>query len=110
MFLRSTASAIASASTKSFLLDFSNGLTNCAAIKRTSWPCLRKRASEKMRPGTCLQPDQRGMHIRGVCQQLSLRELLPHQHLAGLAECDQVKRCLAKIDADRNYLHMDDPP
>jgi NADPH:quinone reductase-like Zn-dependent oxidoreductase len=53
-----------------------------------------------MRPGTCLQPDQRGLHVRGVCHQLSLRELFPHQHLAGLAECDQVKRCLAKIEED----------
>ncbi len=36
IFLRSTASAIPSASTKSFLLDFTNGFTNWAAISRTS--------------------------------------------------------------------------
>jgi len=39
---------------------------------------LPQRASEKMRSGTCLQPDQRGLHVYGVRQQLSLRELLPH--------------------------------
>jgi hypothetical protein len=40
MFLRSTSSAIASASTKSFLFGFTNGFTNCAAINRTSCPCF----------------------------------------------------------------------
>src|SRR5450631_2525494 len=71
---------------------------------------LPQRASEKMRSGTCLHPDQRRLHVRGVRQQLPLGELLPHQHLAGCAKCDQVKRRLAKIDANRNYLHIDDPP
>jgi hypothetical protein len=71
---------------------------------------LAQRASQKMRPGTCLHPDQRRLHVGGVRQQLSLRELLPHQHLAGCAKRYQVKRCLAKINANRNYLHIDDPP
>jgi hypothetical protein len=63
-----------------------------------------------MRSRTCLQSDQRYLHVRGVRQQLSLRELLPNQHLAGYTKRYQVKRRLAKIDAYRNYLHIDDPP
>jgi len=47
MFLRSTASAIASASTKSFLFDFTKGFTNWAAISRASWPCLRNARPRK---------------------------------------------------------------
>ena len=61
MFLRSTASAIASASTKSFLLDFTNGFTNCAAISRTSWPCFRS-----ARPRKCA-PEHASSPIRDVC-------------------------------------------
>ena len=41
---------------------------------------------------------------------LSLREFLPHQHLASYTKRYQVKRRLAKIDANRNYMHIDDPP
>jgi hypothetical protein len=41
---------------------------------------------------------------------LLLRELLPHQHLASCAKCNEVKGGLAKIDANRMYLHVDDPP
>src|SRR5450631_2073866 len=110
MFLRSTASAIASASTKSFLLDFTNALHKLGCDQPHIMALLPQRASQKMRSGTCLHPDQRRLHVRGVRQQLPLGELLPHQHLAGCAKCDQVKRRLAKIDANRNYLHIDDPP
>ena len=63
---------------------------------------LPQPASEEMRSGTCLQPDQRHLHICGVCQQLPLREFLPHQHLSGYTKRYQVKRCLTKIDANRN--------
>jgi hypothetical protein len=41
---------------------------------------------------------------------VSLRELLPHQHLAGYTERHQVKPRLSKIDANRDYLHINDPP
>ena len=63
---------------------------------------LPQRASKKMRSRTCLQPDQRRLHVGGVRQQLSLRELLPHQHVANCAERYEMKRRLAKIDANRN--------
>jgi hypothetical protein len=60
--------------------------------------------------GTRLHTDQRSLHVGGVYKQLPLGELLPHKHLAGHAKCDYVKGRLAKIDANRNYLHNDDPP
>jgi hypothetical protein len=62
MFFRSTASAMASASTKSFLFDFTNGFTNCAAINRTSWPCLRN-----ARPRKCA-PEQASSPISEFCR------------------------------------------
>jgi hypothetical protein len=49
---------------------------------------------------TRLQADQRGLHVRGVSQQLLLRELPPHKHLARCAERYKVKGCLAKVDAN----------
>jgi transposase len=44
---------------------------------------------------TGLEADQRGLHVRGICQQLPLSELLPDEHLAGLPECHEMKGCLA---------------
>jgi hypothetical protein len=38
--------------------------------------------------------------IRGVSQQLLLRELLPHKYIARCAERYKVKGCLAKVDAN----------
>ena len=49
MFLRSRASAIASASMKSFLFDFTKGFTNRAAISRASCPCCVERGQESER-------------------------------------------------------------
>src|SRR3984885_5512922 len=56
MFCRATASAIASASRKSFLLDFTNGLTNCAGISRTSCPCDRRARPRKCAPEQASNP------------------------------------------------------
>src|SRR5258705_6801536 len=100
MFLRSTVSAIASASMKSFLFEFTKGFTNWAGINRTSCPCLRSARPRKWGAGGRLQVDQRGLHVRGVSQQPLLRELLPRKHLAGCAECYKVKGRLAKVDAN----------
>lgn len=38
------------------------------------------------------------LHVRGVSQQLLLRELLPRKYLAGWAERYKMKGCLAKVD------------
>ncbi len=56
IFLRSTASAMASASTKSFLLDFTNGSTNRAGTNRTSWPCCLKAHPRKCAPEQASRP------------------------------------------------------
>jgi hypothetical protein len=40
------------------------------------------------------------LHVRGVSQQLLLRELLPYKHVAGCAERYKVKGGLAKVDAN----------
>src|SRR5258708_30061292 len=98
MFSRSTASAMASASRKSFLFDFKNGFRNWAGISFTSWPCSRK-----VRPRKCA-PEQASIPIREVCvrgegDQLLLGELLLQQHLAVIAKSHQVKGCLAKVNA-----------
>ena len=58
----------------------------------------------------CFHPDQAGLHVGGEGSQLPLRELLPQQHLACCAQCYEVKGRLAKIDANRTILHVDDPP
>jgi len=35
-----------------------------------------------------------------------LSRLLPHDYLALLAQCNQVKCCLAEIDSDRSDVHV----
>jgi hypothetical protein len=56
MFSRSTASAIASASMKSFLFDFTKGFTNWVGINRTSCPCLRSARPRKWAPEHASRP------------------------------------------------------
>jgi hypothetical protein len=61
---------------------------------------LRSAPAEKVGAGARLQADQRGLHVRGVSQQLLLRELLLRKHRAGCAERYKVKDRLAKVDAN----------
>jgi hypothetical protein len=63
-----------------------------------------------MRSRTCFQSDQRSLQVRCVDQQLALRKLLLHKHLASCAERHKVKGSLAQVDANGMYLHSDDPP
>ena len=46
-------------------------------------PLLVQRPAEEVSPGARLHADQRALHVRGISQQLLLRELLPHKHRAG---------------------------
>jgi hypothetical protein len=87
MFFRSTASAIASASTKSFLLDFHERLDELGCNETNIMPLLPQSPSEKMCSRAGFQADQRRLHVRGIRPQLPLPEFLPHKHLAGLSEC-----------------------
>src|SRR6202795_3153811 len=66
--------------------------------------------TKKVRSGTCLQADQRGLQIRCENNQLPLGELLLQQHLAVIAERHQVKGRLTKINPYRMNMHVDDPP
>jgi hypothetical protein len=63
-----------------------------------------------VRSGTCLHPNQRGLHVSNECDQPLLGELLLQQQLAVIAKSYQMKGRLAKINADRMNLHVDDPP
>jgi hypothetical protein len=69
-----------------------------------------KSTTKKVRSGTCLQADQRGLQVRGESDELLLSELLPQQHLACCAQRYEVKGRLTKVDANRSNLHVDDPP
>src|SRR5277367_4058322 len=64
--------------------------------------------TKKVRSGTCLQADQRGLQVRCENNQLPLGELLLQQHLAVIAERNQVKGRLTKINPYRMNLHVDD--
>jgi hypothetical protein len=50
--------------------------------------------------------NQRALQVRGVSQQLFARKLLPDDYLALLPDCNQVKCCLAEIDANRSDVHV----
>src|ERR1039458_2636498 len=55
---------------------------------------LPQRASEKVRSGAGLKPNQRCREVRGIDQKLLPVELLPHDHLTGSAKCYEMKGCL----------------
>src|SRR6202030_3535570 len=57
-------------------------------------------ASEKMSPRAGLQSNQRCPDVRGIYQKLLPVKLLPHKHLARSAECHEMERCLAEVDAN----------
>jgi len=47
-----------------------------------------------------LDANQQALQVGGVGQQLLARKLLPYHYLALLSQCNQVKCCLAEIDAE----------
>jgi hypothetical protein len=67
-------------------------------------------SAKKVSPRTGFHPDQANLHVCGEGDELLLSELLPHQHLACCAQGDEVKGSLAQVNANRTYLHLDDPP
>lgn len=71
---------------------------------------LAQRAAKKVSPGAGLKSNQRCREVRGKSQKLLPGEFLPNNHLAGCAKCYEMKGRLAEIDANRVYLHVDDPP
>jgi hypothetical protein len=78
MFLRSTASAIASASKKSLFFRFHERLNKLGSHQPDIVPLLPKRTAQEVSAGAGFPADQRRLHPRGECQQLLICELLPH--------------------------------
>ena len=71
---------------------------------------LTQSTAQEVSSGAGFQTDERFLEFSCVGQQLLLRELLPHQHLARCSECQKVKGRLAQVNADGMNLHSDDPP
>src|SRR5262245_17643671 len=87
---RSTASAIASASRRSFFCPFEYGRTYRAGINRASWLGHDAR----------LHADEAGRHVREPSLDLAARKLLAQNNRASPVEADEVERVLADVDAD----------
>src|SRR6201997_840256 len=106
---RLTASAIASASMKSFLLVFTNGFTYCAGIRRTSCPCSRRALAQEMRACAGFHSNQVNLHVGREAKKLGTRELFPHPHFSCMVETYEVKDGLAKINTDAVQFHGKSP-
>src|ERR1700682_2913877 len=96
---RCTASAIASASLKSFFCPFAYGRTYFAGISRASWPSAFRRRLRWWAP-TGLHTDQAGREVGKPRLDLTTRPLLAQHHRTALVMADDVERVLADIDAD----------
>ena len=107
---RRTASAIASASMKSFLFDFTYG----AHVLRRHQPDLMslvdKSSSQKMRAGTGFHPDHVGLEISRVDEEMRSGELLLREHCTLLIESHEVKDGFRNIDTDGVNGHDRSPP
>ena len=99
---------MASASTKSFLVRLHKGLHELPWDQPNIVPLLTQSTAEEVSSGAGFQPDQRGLQVGRVGQQLLLRELLIHQHLTGCSKRHKVKGGLAQVDANRMNLHSHD--
>src|SRR5438477_13027467 len=99
MLGRPTASAIASASMKSFLFVFTNGFTYCGGIKRTYLvSLLLERFGKKMGATACFHANQMDLSVGCEAQQLCSREFLANHNLASLVQTYQMKNRFAKIN------------
>src|SRR5712691_6577385 len=67
-------------------------------------------SAKKMRTSAGFHANQLDVYVRCEAQQLYARELLSHHHLAAQVKPDQMKNCLAKINADRVQFHRTPPP
>ena len=57
--------------------------------------------AEEMRAATGFHANQIDVQVRGKLQQLLARKLLAHHGFAAQVHSNQMKDCLAKVDADR---------
>jgi hypothetical protein len=62
---------------------------------------LSQSSPEKVRPSAGFHANQFDLQVRSEEQQLFARKLLAHHHLAARVKPNQMKDCLAEINADR---------
>jgi hypothetical protein len=62
-----------------------------------------------MRTPTGFHANHLDVYVRSEAQQLCARELLAHRDFAAQVKPDQMKNCLAKINADRVQFHGTPP-
>jgi hypothetical protein len=97
---RSTASAIASASRKSFFCPFEYGRTYRADQPRIVAECLEL-PTQVMRPDACLHAVEATRHVGEPNVGLVARQLLAQNDSAHFVEADEVERVLiTDVDAD----------
>ena len=84
MFGRATASQIASASLRSFLLVFTYGLTNCGAMSLHLVAQLDELARPVVRAAAGFHPDQAGRQVGKELQHLAALQLLAQHRFAAL--------------------------
>ena len=109
MFLRSTASAIPLSVHEVVLIGLHEWLHELPWDQLHIVALLAQSSTEKVGSGASFEPNQRSLQVSRVRQQLLLRELPLHQHLAGCPQRHEVKGRLAQVDANGMNLH-DDPP
>ena len=83
---RWTASAIASASRKSFFCPLRYGLTYFAGMSRASWPIECSPGAEVMGPDACLHADQTRWYVRQPGSDLAACPSLAHDDCTTLIQ------------------------
>jgi hypothetical protein len=101
---------MASASREVVLVGLHKGLHELSWDELHVMALFSQNPPKEVSTRTCFHPDQAGLHVGGEADELLLSELFPQQHLACCAQGYEVKGSLAKIDTNRMYLHVDDPP
>jgi hypothetical protein len=92
------------------LVDFTKGFINCATISRTSWLCLRKARPRKWAPEQAPKPISDVGMFAVYASSCCCEKFFRTSTLPAAPSATQVKGRLAQIDANRMYLHIDDPP
>src|SRR4051794_22198508 len=101
---RCTASAMASASRKSFFWPFERGPNVSRRHQPRIVAKLLEPAAEMMRADVGFHANQTWQHIRKPRFYLAARPLLPQHDRTALIETNDVERVLADLDADEGIL------
>jgi len=98
---RATASAIASASMKSLLLVFMYGFTYCPVSVAPHEPARAGHGLKNVILPQASMPIKWTCRFAVKCSSCFARTLLAHHNLAAQVESNQMKNCLAEINANR---------